>query len=115
MDSLSSSDVKTSLDILLQIAKIYPTAKSTLQINRLSVQQQVAIHDCGMFAIAYAVETCHRNDVQKSLFDQKSMRKHLHDYFNNAAVKITICALFSSARWKDLECIAVAKCQRSLM
>ena len=38
MDSLSTSDVKTSLDILLQIAKIY---KSTLQINRLSVQQQV--------------------------------------------------------------------------
>ena len=74
----------------------YPTAKSTLQINRLSVQQQVAIHDCGIFAIAYAVETCHRNDVQKSLFDQKSMRKHLHDYSNNAAVKITICALFSS-------------------
>ena len=80
MDSLSSSDVKTSLDILLQIA----TAKSTLQINgRLSAQQQVAIHDCGIFAIAYAVETCHRNDVQKSLFDQKSMRKHLHDCFSN--------------------------------
>ena len=46
MDSLSSSDVKTSLDILLQIAKIYSTAKSILQLNRLSVQQQAGIHDC---------------------------------------------------------------------
>ena len=86
MDSLSSSDVKTSPEILLQIAKIYPTAKSTLQINRLSVQQQVGIHDCGIFAIAYAVETCHRNDVQKSLFDQKSMRKHLYDCFSNGVL-----------------------------
>ena len=72
MDSLSSSDVKTSLDILLQIAKIYPTAKlgkSTLQIAKQAVcSQQVAMHDCGI-SIAYAVETCHRNDVQKSLFD----------------------------------------------
>ena len=83
MDSLSSSDVKTSLDILLQIAKIYSTAKSILQLNRLSVQQQAGIHDCGIFAIAYAVETCHRNDVQKTVFDQKLMRKHLHDCFNN--------------------------------
>ena len=83
MDSLSSSDVKTSLDILLQIAKIYSTTKSILQLNRLSVQQQAGIHDCGIFAIAYAVETCHRNDVQKTVFDQKLMRKHLHDCFNN--------------------------------
>jgi len=86
MDSLSNSGVKTSLEILLQIAKIYPAAKSILQINRLSVQQQVGIHDCGLFSIAYAVETCYRNDVQKSLFDQKSMRKHLHDCFNNGVL-----------------------------
>lgn len=85
MDSLSSSDVKTSVEILLQIAKIYPPAKSTLQINRLSVQQQVGIHECGLFAIANAVEICFMNDVQKSLFDQKSMRKHLHDCLNNGA------------------------------
>ena len=83
MDSLSSSDVKTSLEILLQIAKIYPVTKSTLQINRLSVQQQVGIHDCGLFSIAYAVETCLKRDVQKLSFEQKSMRKHLHDCFNN--------------------------------
>ena len=86
MDSLSSSDVKISLEILLQIAKIYPAAKSTLQINRLSVQQQVGVHDCGLFAIANAVETCFRNDVQKSFFDQKSMRRHLHDCFNNGVL-----------------------------
>ena len=86
MDSLSSSSIKTSRDIIMQIAKIYPTVKSTLQINRLSVQQQIGIHDCGIFAIAYAVETCHGNDVQKSIFDQKSMRKHLHDCFNYGVI-----------------------------
>ena len=86
MDSLSSSDVKTSPEILLQIAKIYPAAKSIIQINRLSVQQQVGIHDCGLFAIANAIETCFGKDVQKSLFDQKAMRKHLHDCFNDGAL-----------------------------
>ena len=68
MDSLSSI---TSLDILLQIAKIYPVTKSTLQINR---QQD----DCGLFSIAYAVEMCFKSDVQKATFEQKSMRKHLY-------------------------------------
>ena len=86
MDSLSRSDVKTSLEILLQIAKIYPAAKQTLNISRLSVQQQVGVHDCGLFAIAYAVETCYGNDVQKALFDQKLMRKHLHDCFNSGVL-----------------------------
>ena len=70
MHGLSSSDVKRSLTDC-------PADKSTLQINRLSVRQQVGIHDCGLFAIAYAVETCFRNDVQKSLINQKSMRKLL--------------------------------------
>ena len=82
MDSLSNSDVKTSIDIILQIAKIYPTTKSALQVNRLSVQQQIGFHNCGLFAIAYAVDTCFKNDVEKSLFAQRSMRKHLHDCFN---------------------------------
>ena len=53
----ASSDVKTSLEILLQIAKIYPATKSSLQMNRLAVQQQVGIHDCGLFSIAYAVDS----------------------------------------------------------
>ena len=86
MDSLSSSDVKTSLEILLQIAKIYPATKSILQINRLAVQQQVGKHDCGLFSIAFAVETCFKSDVQKSIYEQKSMRKHLHDCFNNGVL-----------------------------
>ena len=54
MDSLSSSSIKTSRDIIMQIAKIYTTVKSTLQINRLSVQQQIGIHDCGIFAITHS-------------------------------------------------------------
>ena len=86
MDSLSNSDVKTSIDIILQIAKIYPTTKSSLQINRLSVQQQIRIHICGLFAIAYAVDTCFKIEVEKSLFDQKSMRKYLYDCFNKGTL-----------------------------
>ena len=83
MDSLSSI---TRVDILLQIAKIYPVTKSTIQINRLAVQQQVGIHDCGLFSIAYAGDMCFKRNVQKATFEQKSMRKHLHDCFNSGAL-----------------------------
>ena len=78
MDSLSSI---TSVDILLQIAKIYPVTKSTLQINRLLFSSKLEY----MISIAYAVDMCFKRDVQKATFEQKSMRKHLHDCFNSGA------------------------------
>ena len=88
LDSLSNSDVKTSIDIILQIAKIYPTTKSALQVNRLSVQQQIGVHNCGLISNAYAVDTCFKNDVEKSLFLQTSMRKLLHDCFNKSSLTL---------------------------
>lgn len=41
-------------------------------------QQQAGSDDCGMFAIAYASTLAARDHLSAYLFDQKSMRQHLH-------------------------------------
>ena len=69
-----------NLSTVLQICKIYPAPcnESTLQLKRLSVQQQDGTKDCGLFSIAYASEICYGFSVSKASFDQKRMRPHLH-------------------------------------
>jgi len=49
---------------VLQIVKVFPVSKSMLQLNRLSVQQQVGIQDCGLFSIAF--EVCNGNNIEKT-------------------------------------------------
>ena len=57
MDSLGLF-MSLNLFTVLQIAKIYslPKSQSVLQLHKISVQQQHGTLDCGLFAIAYAVE-----------------------------------------------------------
>ena len=64
---------------MLQIAKIYspPHPVDTLTIHILSVQQQQGIRDCGIFAIATAIEVCNGNNPERVQFNQKLMRGHL--------------------------------------
>ena len=65
------------ISVVLQIAKVFPVTKSILQLNRLAVQQQIGIHDCGVFSVAFAFEVCAGNDVEKMHFEQFLLRKHL--------------------------------------
>jgi len=69
-DSLSITDAKIGIDVVLQIAK--PVSKSVLQLNCLSVQQQVGIQDCGLFSIAF--EVCNGNNIEKTEFNQSLNR-----------------------------------------
>ena len=48
IDSLST-ETKIDISVVLQIAKVFPVTKSILQLDRLAVQQQIGIHDCGVF------------------------------------------------------------------
>ena len=74
-----------SLTTILQLAKIYsrsvPPTRSSLKIETLSVQQQEGTLDCGLFAIANAVEVCHGNNPENVRYDQKKMRSHLLECF----------------------------------
>lgn len=79
IDSLVAEELPNS--VLLQIARIYSRTISltqpTLEIKILSVQQQTGFDDCGIFAIAYAVEICHGNNPENCRFKQSLMRSHL--------------------------------------
>ena len=59
-----------------QIVQVYGGRRSQLIIRSLSVQQQVGVKDCGLFAVAFAVEVCQRNDPSKVSYDQGKMRSH---------------------------------------
>ena len=74
MDSLG---LFMSLNVftVLQIAKIYslPQSQSVLQIHKMSVQQQQGTLDCGLFAIAFAVEVCSGRNPQCASFTRKNV------------------------------------------
>lgn len=63
---------------ILQLSNIYRIEHSSeLKLLKLAVQQQVGMVDCGVFAIAYAVEICHGANPEKAIFQQEHMRQHL--------------------------------------
>ena len=68
-----------TVDAVLQIAKLYslPADHSELLIKRHSVQQQRGCTDCGLFAVAYAVEVCCGRNPAEASFVQEKMREHL--------------------------------------
>ena len=80
MDSLSLF-FPLNQSTCLQISKIYSFSKSHLRIQTCSVQQQIGSHDCGLFAIATALEICCGNNPELATFDQQMMRSHLIDCF----------------------------------
>ena len=63
---------------ILQISQIVKTKKLFLDIEKVTVQQQTGSTDCGLFAIAYAVEAClENNKLEDAKFEQTKMRDHL--------------------------------------
>ena len=59
-----------------QIAQVYGGRRSQLIVRSRSVQQQVGVKDCGLFAVAFAVEVCQKNDPSSVSYDQSKMRSH---------------------------------------
>ena len=78
MDSLGLT-MSIGRELLLQIASIYKCDGDILTIRKLGVQQQVGKMDCGLFAVAYAVEVCHGKNPAVTCFDQTKMRHHMYD------------------------------------
>ena len=52
-------------DIFLDIASIYKCDRRYLSIEQLPVQQQDGNVDCGLFALAFAIESCQGGDLSK--------------------------------------------------
>ena len=70
---------------ILQISKIYRV--STLEIRTVSVQQQKGSLDCGLFAVAFAVEVCLGRNPQYAKLDQSKMRNHLYECLTERVMK----------------------------
>ena len=47
-----------------------------IEAYTVNMQKQVGTVDCGLFAIATALELCHHNNPAKIRFRQESMREH---------------------------------------
>lgn len=90
MDSLALFS-KMNQATVLQIARIYsrtvPPSQSFFTIERLSVQQQDGTFDCGLFAVANAVEVCLNSNPVSAQYDQKKMRRHLEDCLNDETLR----------------------------
>lgn len=77
--------MKLDSTTLLQIAKLYgsilpsqnASEVTSLPVCKLSVQQQIGTLDCGLYAIAFAVDLCMGKNPKYSHFDQSKMREHL--------------------------------------
>ena len=75
MDSLGATcHISHSLE--QQIAQVYGGGRSQLTVHSLSVQQQVGVKDCGLFAVAFAVELCQKHNPSRISYDQSKMRAH---------------------------------------
>ena len=75
-DSLVT-DGKYPQKVVKSISRIANCHGSVLELRVLPVQQQKNSIDCGMFAIAHAIEILHGENVEKSSFDVNLMRDHL--------------------------------------
>ena len=84
---------------------------SALKVNCLQVQQQSNSIDCGVFAIAFAVDVCFGLPQDKSCYDVIEMRKHLPacaqlqelSPFSNISRRVPRYRLFQ--RYIDIFCV----------
>ena len=70
-----------TLHVQKQIASIRSCSKNTVMCQYQSCQQQVGGIDCGLFAIAFAVDICMGQNVASISYNQSAMRQHLHNRF----------------------------------
>jgi hypothetical protein len=64
-------------DLKRQLNELYSGNNGNVSFERVKCQQQVGSVDCGLFAIANAVELLEGNNITGVVFDQSQMRNHL--------------------------------------
>ncbi len=64
-------------DLVEQITQTYGKLKEHLTVQVVRIQQQQGCTECGLYAIAYAVDLCFQCNPSTVKFHQKDMRGHL--------------------------------------
>ena len=67
--------------LLKQVAAVAKCQDTNLEVRFVDVQVQEGTNDCGLFAIAFATALCNGVDPYSLSLDQKSMREHLLNCF----------------------------------
>ena len=69
-------------DLYKQLQQIYKVDQDNKVVYRLpDIQKQRGSRDCGLFVVAFAIELCEGNDPTDAQFQQRNMRKHLLNCF----------------------------------
>lgn len=76
-DSLVTPGTRLSLDTQCQVAWMTFGRHTSLDVQFANVHRMAGNSDCGVFAIAYAVDLACGNDPTACSYDQRSMRPHL--------------------------------------
>ena len=88
-------------DTIKQQMKQLFSADNSLPAYKLGIcQKQVGSHDCGVFAIANAVELLINNQIENVIFDQTKKRQHLVQCFETG--KITPFPKYSTSSKKEI-------------
>ena len=74
-DSLVGKSV--TLDTKVQIARLLQTPLPQITLKLMNIEQQQNGSDCGLYAIATALELCAGNDPTKASWYSEEMRPHL--------------------------------------
>ena len=78
--------------LLNQIRQLFSCDNSMPNFEQIKCYEQVGSTDCGLFAIAYAVDILNGNNVYDLIYDQNKMREHLIACFEQR--KITTFPLY---------------------
>ena len=87
------------------ICRIACCIDSALKVNCLQVQQQSNSIDCGVFAVAFAVDVCFGLPLNESCYEVIEMRSHLSTclIIQELSPRVPRCRLFQ--RYIDIFCV----------
>ena len=84
-DSLSSRSIAPEL--IRQLRQLYTTGGEKLAVHCPSVTQQTNGSDCGVFAIAFAIDLCAGYDPSLREYDRRELRPHIIRCFRNSLLE----------------------------
>ena len=101
-----SLNLSPSSDLIKQIRVLYsPDITITPTVLKAELRSiQLSSKDCGLFAIAYAVEIAYGNDPAKFIFKQSDMRQHLHNCLTSKSMSVfpKVRELHTDSVFKDI-------------
>ena len=112
-DSLTTHDGKLPERVIHTIAHMIKVPSPSLRLKWMPVQQQRNHYDCGLFAIAFAVDIAFGDSPCSSSYDASELRKHLLKCLQNKSMlqfpKITRRVVKSKPCYYDINIYCICR------